>query len=56
MLLAYLASIPFKKGCLWRLDDRGELVLSAKEHAQASALAVSRALPHVLVARAKLVL
>ena len=33
-----------------------ELVLSAEEHAQLSALAASRALPHALVARAKLVL
>ncbi len=33
-----------------------ELVLSAEEHAQLSALAASRVLPHALVARAKLVL
>ncbi len=33
-----------------------ELVVSAEEHAQLSALAASRALPHALVARAKLVL
>ncbi len=33
-----------------------ELVLSPEEHAQLSALAASRALPHALVARAKLVL
>jgi transposase len=33
-----------------------ELVLSAKEHAQLSAVAASRALPHALVARVKLVL
>jgi hypothetical protein len=32
-----------------------KLVLSAEEHAQLSALAASRALPHALVARAKLV-
>jgi Homeodomain-like domain len=32
------------------------MVLSAEEHAQVSALAASRALPHALVARAKLVL
>jgi hypothetical protein len=36
-------------------DPRRELVLSAEEHAQVSALAASRALPHALVARAKLV-
>ena len=35
---------------------KAELVLSAAEHAQVSALAASRALPHALVARAKLVL
>jgi putative transposase len=35
---------------------KAELVLSAAEHAQVSALATSRALPHALVARAKLVL
>src|SRR5271167_1466087 len=35
---------------------KAELVLSAEEHAQVSALAASRALPHALVARAKLVL
>src|ERR1700687_5794314 len=33
-----------------------ELVLSAEEHAQVSALAASRSLPHAIVARAKLVL
>ncbi len=33
-----------------------ELGLSAEEHAQLSALASSRALPHAMVARAKLVL
>ena len=33
-----------------------ELVLSPEEHAQLSALAVSRSLPHVMVAHAKLVL
>ncbi len=35
---------------------KAELVLSAEEHAQVSALAASRSLPHALVARAKLVL
>jgi putative transposase len=35
---------------------KAELVLSAEEHAQVSALAASRALPHALVARASLVL
>src|SRR5277367_6506292 len=35
---------------------KAELVLSAEEQAQVSALAASRALPHALVARAKLVL
>ena len=38
------------------MGDKTELVLSAEEHAQLSALAASRALPHALVARAKLVL
>jgi transposase len=33
-----------------------ELVLNAEEHAQVSALAASRSLPHAIVARAKLVL
>jgi len=32
------------------------LVLSADEHAQLSALAASRSLPHAMVARAKLML
>ena len=35
---------------------KAELKLSAQEHAQLSSLAASRALPHVLVARARLVL
>jgi putative transposase len=35
---------------------KAELVLSPEEHAQLSALAVSRSLPHVMVAHAKLVL
>ncbi len=35
---------------------KAELVLSAEEHGQLSALAASRSLPHALVARAKLVL
>ncbi len=35
---------------------KAELVLSAEEQAQLSALAVSRSLPHAMVARAKLVL
>jgi hypothetical protein len=34
---------------------KAELVLSTAEHAQLSALAASLALPHALVARAKLV-
>jgi transposase len=35
---------------------KAELVLSTEEHAQLSALAASRSLPHAIVARAKLVL
>ena len=35
---------------------KAELVLSAEEHAQLASLAASRALPHAMVARAKLVL
>ena len=35
---------------------RAEVVLSAEEHAQLAALAVSRSLPHAMVARAQLVL
>jgi transposase len=35
---------------------KAELVLSAEEHAQLSALAVSRSLPHAMVARAQLIL
>jgi hypothetical protein len=37
-------------------DPKAELVLSAEEQAQVFALAASGALPHALVARAKLVL
>ena len=35
---------------------KAELVLSTEEHAQVSALAASRSLPHAIVARAKLVM
>jgi hypothetical protein len=35
---------------------RAEVVLSAEEHAQLTALAASRSLPHAMVARAQLVL